>query len=68
MDIDDKTTMSHSSEYEAIDRICAERGFGEQLLYVLQNDMLSGMEEREFIVRGDPVARIESLKRMLQDK
>jgi len=26
------------------------------------------MEEREFIVRGDPVARMEGLKRVLQDK
>jgi len=56
------------SEHEAIDRICVERGFGEQLLYALQNDILPGMVEREFIVRDDLVTRIESLKRMLQDK
>jgi hypothetical protein len=34
-------------EHEEIDRICIEKGFGEQLLNALQNDILPGMVERE---------------------
>jgi hypothetical protein len=55
-------------EHESIDMICVERGFGEQLLYALQNDILPGMVEREFIVRDDLVTRIEGLKKLLQYK
>lgn len=53
-------------EHELIDRICVERGFGEQLLYALQNDILPGMVERDFIDRDDLERRIENLKRMVQ--
>lgn len=55
------------SEHEMIDRICVERGFGEQLLYALQNDVLPGMAEREFIVREDLETRVENLIKLLQD-
>jgi len=53
------------TEHKLIDRICIERGFGEQLLYAMQNDILSGMVEREFIVREDLETRIENLKKLL---
>lgn len=52
-------------EHELIDKICVERGFGEQLLYALQNDVLPGMVEREFIDRDDLEKRIKNLKSML---
>lgn len=53
-------------EHELIDRICVERGFGEQLLYALQNDILPGMVEREFIDRDDLDRRVKNLKSMMQ--
>jgi hypothetical protein len=53
------------TEHKLIDEICVERGFGEQLLYALQNDILSGMVEREFIVKDDLGTRIENLKKLL---
>jgi hypothetical protein len=53
------------TEHELIDRICVEIGFGEKLLYALQNDILPGMVEREFIVREDLETRIENLKKLL---
>jgi hypothetical protein len=53
------------TEHELIDRICVERGFGEKLLNALQNDILPGMVEREFIVREDLEARVENLKKLL---
>jgi hypothetical protein len=52
-------------EHELIDRICVERGFGEQLLFALQSDILPGMVERGFVDRIDLERRIENLKRML---
>jgi hypothetical protein len=54
-------------EHKAIDRICAERGFGKQLLLALQSDILPGIVEREFIDREDLEKRIESLKNMIQE-
>jgi hypothetical protein len=51
--------------HQEVDRICAEKGFGEQLLYALQNDVLPGMVEREFIVREDLVERVKNLKAIL---
>jgi hypothetical protein len=54
------------SEHEMIDTICADRGFGEELLYALENDILPGMVEREFIVREDLETRIEHLKKILK--
>lgn len=53
------------TEHKLVDKICVERGFGEKLLYALQNDILSGMVEREFIVREDLETRIENLKNLL---
>jgi len=53
-------------EHEAIDRICVERGFGEQLLLALQSDILPGMVEREFIDRTDLEKRIHNLKNLIQ--
>lgn len=53
-------------EHELIDRICVERGFGEQLLYALQNDILPGMVERDFIDRDDLDRRVKNLKSMMQ--
>jgi len=52
-------------EHELIDTICVERGFGEALLYALQNDVLPGMVERDFIVREDLDNRIHHLKKLL---
>ncbi len=49
-----------------IDRICVERGFGEQLLLALQSDILPGMVERDFIDRDDLERRIKNLKSMVQ--
>jgi hypothetical protein len=48
-----------------IDRICVERGFGEELLYALQNDILPGMIEREFISGEHLEARIGNLKKIM---
>jgi hypothetical protein len=55
-------------EHELIDKICVERGFGEDLLYALQNDVLPGMVERDFIVREDLENRIHHLKKLLYDQ
>ncbi|MEW6002606.1 MAG: hypothetical protein AB1638_08185 [Nitrospirota bacterium] len=52
-------------EHELVDRICVERGFGEQLLLALQNDILPGMVERDFIDRADLDSRIENLKGLI---
>lgn len=49
----------------SIDKICVERGFGEELLYALQNDVLSDVLERDFIERVDIHERISNLKRLL---
>lgn len=49
-----------------IDRICVERGFGDQLLSALQNDILPGMVERDFIVREHLEMRVKNLKDMLE--
>ena len=51
---------------DLIDRICAERGFGGQLLYALENDILSGTDEREFLVNGNLGVRVQNLKKMLR--
>jgi hypothetical protein len=53
------------TDLDLIDRICVERGFGEELLYALQNDILPGMVEREFIPREHLEARIDNLKRIM---
>ncbi len=53
-------------EHELIDKICVERGFGEKLLLALQNDILPGMVERDFIDRDDLDKRINNLKNMLK--
>ncbi len=52
------------SEHELIDKICVERGFGEQLLNALQDDILSGADEREFIAREDLQRRMDNLKKL----
>lgn len=54
------------SEHELIDKICVERGFGEQLLNALQDDILSGTDEREFIAREDLERRIDNFKKLLK--
>lgn len=53
-------------EHEAIDRICIERGFGEQLLLTLQSDILPGIVEREFVDRDDLEKRIKNLKSLIE--
>lgn len=50
---------------ESIDKICVEKGFGEELLYALQDDVLSDVLERDFIERMDINERINNLKRLL---
>jgi hypothetical protein len=54
------------TDLDVIDRICVERGFGEQLLSALQNDILPGMVERDFIVREHLEMRVKNLKDMLE--
>lgn len=53
-------------EHEAVDRICVERGFGEQLLLTLQSNILPGIVEKEFIDRDDLEKRRKHLKSLLQ--
>jgi hypothetical protein len=53
------------TEHELIDKICVDRGFGENLLCALQNDVLPGMVEREFVVREDLEMRIHHVKKLL---
>jgi len=48
-----------------IDGICVERGFGEELLCALRNDILPGMIEREFISGEHLEARIGNLKKIM---
>jgi hypothetical protein len=55
------------TDLDLIDRICVERGFGEELLYALQNDILPGMIEREFIAGEHLEARIANLKRIMNE-
>jgi len=54
------------TDLDVIDRICVERGFGEQLLSALQNDILPGMVERDFIVREHLEMRVKNLKDMME--
>lgn len=54
------------SDNERIDEICIQRGFGEQLLYSLENDLLTGMSDRDFVLKEGLSARIENLKRILK--
>jgi hypothetical protein len=53
-------------ELKLIDKICVEKGFGVQLLHALENDVLPGMAEREFVDREDLIDRINNLKSMMQ--
>ena len=53
------------TDLDLIDGICVERGFGEELLYALQNDVLPGMIEREFISGEHLGARIDNLKKIM---
>jgi hypothetical protein len=55
------------TDLDLIDRICVERGFGKELLYALQNDILPGMIEREFIAGEHLEARIANLKRIMDE-
>ncbi len=55
------------SDHSVIDRICAERGFGKQLLLALQSDILPGLVERNFIDRDDLEKRIKNLRSMMED-
>ncbi len=55
------------TDQESIDNICVEKGFGEQLLYVLQNDLLVAMTEDSFTGVQDLEERISRLKRMLNN-
>jgi len=55
------------TDLDLIDRICVERGFGEELLYALQNDILPGMIERELIAGEHLEARIGNLKRIMNE-
>jgi len=57
---------NNTEEGDLIDRICVERGFGEQLLYALESDILSGIAEREFIMNGNLEVRVQNLKKMLK--
>lgn len=51
-----------------VDRICVEKGFGEQLLCALESDFLPGMVERTFIDREEFHRRIENLRKLLKSK
>ena len=53
------------TDQESIDNICVEKGFGKQLLYALQNDLLVGIPENVFIGMQDLERRVGRLKRML---
>lgn len=53
------------SDHELADKICVEKGFGEQLFYALEDDIISEMTEREFLVMEDLEKRIDNLKRLL---
>ncbi len=52
--------------HKDIDRICVERGFGEQFLLALQGDILPGIVEKEFVDRADLESRIKNLKSPLR--
>lgn len=54
------------SDHERIDEISVQRGFGEQLLYLLENDLLTEMSDRNFVLREGLSVRIENLKRILK--
>lgn len=54
------------TDQESIDSICVEKGFGEQLLYVLQDDLLVAMTEDIYTGIHDLEERISRLKRMLE--
>ncbi|MEW6571659.1 MAG: hypothetical protein AB1390_10895 [Nitrospirota bacterium] len=53
---------------ESIDSICVEKTFGEELLYMLENDILSGTQERDFLSCQNLEKRAESLKKLLERK
>jgi hypothetical protein len=53
------------SDHVLIDEICVERGYGQDLLNALQNYILPGMVERDFIVRDDLEKRVDHLKKLL---
>ncbi|MEW6067662.1 MAG: hypothetical protein AB1610_05170 [Nitrospirota bacterium] len=53
-------------EQELIDKICVERGFGEQLLYALKNEVLPEIAEESLINGQDLKKRIENLENMLK--
>lgn len=55
------------TEHEGIDRICVERGYGQQLLSALQSDFLPGIVERDFVDREDLKKRIRHLKELLAE-
>jgi hypothetical protein len=48
-----------------IDKICVEKGFGEELLYALEDDAISDVLERDLIERLDIDERITNLKKLL---
>jgi hypothetical protein len=54
-------------EHETIDRICVEKGFGEQLLLAIQNDILPLWVERLLIKSADLEKRIENIRGLLHD-
>ncbi len=54
------------TDQERIDEICIQRGFGEQLLYSLENDILTDMLEIDFGVKEGIIKRIEKLKHILK--
>ncbi|RLI85584.1 MAG: hypothetical protein DRO98_06695 [Archaeoglobales archaeon] len=53
-------------DHKEIDRICVERGFGEQLLTALQSDFLPGLVERSFIDGEELRERIRQLRELLK--
>uniref|UniRef100_A0A7C4NX64 Uncharacterized protein n=1 Tax=Thermodesulfobacterium geofontis TaxID=1295609 RepID=A0A7C4NX64_9BACT len=51
--------------YEEVDFICFQRGYGKQLLLVLQYDLFPGMVTKLFVDREDIQRRIDHLKMLL---
>lgn len=54
--------------HETVDRICVERGFGQELLLTLQYDIIPLWAERLMISRSILGKRVENLKRLLQER
>ncbi|MEN2985161.1 MAG: DUF1284 domain-containing protein [Thermodesulfovibrionaceae bacterium] len=51
--------------HEDVDLICAQKGYGKQLLYAFQHDLFPGMVTKLFVDREDIQRRMEHLKKLL---